>query len=73
MTNTPITTVEQFTELTVTVAEAIREAGEIPSGHLYAQLMGRLSLDLYNEMVATMKRAGLIEETNHVLKYTGTI
>lgn len=68
-----VKTIEEFKEVATTAAEAIREAGEMPSGHLYAILMDQLSLPLYNEMIATLKRAKLVEERGHVLKYIGTI
>ena len=51
------------------VAEAIRELKEIPSGHLYAQLMGKMSLDTYNQIIATLKNAGLVKEEFHYLTW----
>jgi hypothetical protein len=38
-----------------------------PSGELYAMVMGKLTLDVYNQIIGTMKRAGLIREESHVL------
>lgn len=40
----------------------------IPSGHLYAMLMGRVDLEDYNWMISTMVKAGGITNTGHLLK-----
>jgi hypothetical protein len=54
------------------LAEIIRHAGEIPSGELYARLMGKVTLDDYTRLVETLKRADLITETPaHLLRWTG--
>jgi hypothetical protein len=45
------------------IAGAIRELGRVPSGHLYARVMGSLSLDQYNKVIGILKKAGLVEET----------
>jgi 2-hydroxychromene-2-carboxylate isomerase len=51
------------------LAEAIREAKEIPSGHLYALCMDRLSLDQYEGAIGILKRTGLVSEKSHLLKW----
>jgi hypothetical protein len=53
------------------VAEAIREVGQIPSGHLYARLQGKVTLDGYNKLIGILKNAKLIEENNHLLTWIG--
>jgi uncharacterized protein YutE (UPF0331/DUF86 family) len=54
------------------LAEIIRHAGEVPSGELYARLMGRVTLEDYNRLIETLKRAGLVTETpGHLLRWTG--
>lgn len=55
----------------VAVAEAIRELKRVPSGHLYAQLMGRMSMDTYNAVIGTLKNTGLVEEKDHELIWCG--
>lgn len=47
----------------IAVAEAIRELGRVPSGHLYAQLMGELSLDAYERIIAILVKQGLVQRT----------
>ena len=51
------------------IAEAIRSLGTVPSGHLYARVMGKLSLDQYNQIIGMLKRQGLISETHYELKW----
>jgi hypothetical protein len=54
------------------VAESIRELGEVPSGHLYAPLMGRLSLSAYESIIGVLKNAHLVAESPaHLLTWTG--
>jgi hypothetical protein len=57
--------------LVVAVADAIRELGEVPSGHLYARLMGAMSISTYENIIAILKRTGLVTETNYVLRWVG--
>lgn len=55
-----------------TFAEVIREAGNIPSGYLYAMVMDKTDLNNYNRIIDMLKRTGLVSEsTNHVLKWEG--
>lgn len=58
-------------EIMKAVAEAIKEAGSIPSGHLYAQLMGKMSLGSYEKMIDAMQRMGLVKVDDHLLTYVG--
>lgn len=58
-------------QIAVAVAEAIRDLGEVPNGHLYARLMGRMSLDAYNAIIGALKGAGLVKEESHVLTWIG--
>jgi hypothetical protein len=53
------------------IAEAIRGLGEVPSGKLYALVCGTLSLEAYERTVGLLKRAGLVEERNHLLTWVG--
>lgn len=54
-----------------TFTEAIREAGSIPSGYLYAMVMDKTDLNNYNRIIDMLKRTGLVSESNHVLKWEG--
>ena len=53
------------------MAEAIRAAGSMPSGHLYALVLGRMTLADYEVAIGILKRARLVEESAHVLTWTG--
>ena len=49
------------------IAEAIRELGRVPAGHLYATVMGTLTLEQFEQITGILKGAGLVEEKNHEL------
>ena len=51
------------------IGEAIKDLGSVPSGHLYARVMGILSLDQYNQVIGILKKQGLIEEKSHELTW----
>lgn len=58
--------------IVVAVAETIRESKRVPSGVVYAALVGRVSLEGYNTILSILKGAGLIQETNsHELVWVG--
>lgn len=56
---------------TQAVAEAIRQLGEVPSGHLYSQIMGAMDLREYESIIALLKRTGLVAESGNLLTWTG--
>lgn len=58
-------------QIVVAVGQAIRELKSVPSGHLYAQLMGKMNLETYNKVIDTLKRTGAVTEENHLLKWVG--
>ena len=49
------------------VGDAIRDLGRVPSGHLYARLMGHFTLEQYGAIIDVLKRAGLVREECHEL------
>jgi hypothetical protein len=54
------------------IAESIRELGEIPSGHLYARLMGIMDLRQYEQFIDVLIDARLVErEPSHLLRWIG--
>lgn len=53
------------------LAEAIRELGEVPSGHLYARLMSVLSLEDYQTAINLLQGAELISVNNHLITWNG--
>jgi hypothetical protein len=56
------------------IADAIRDAKEIPSGHLYAAVMEWVDLCGYEKIISILKRAGLVEETPaHLLRWKGNL
>lgn len=71
----PTITKEQLTgaiEIIRAVADAIKELGSVPSGHLYANLMRYLSYSKYMNIIEILKNAKLIEENDfHLLTWIG--
>jgi hypothetical protein len=55
------------------VAEAIRELREVPNGVLYAHVMGAMSMQDYESCLGVLKRAELVDEKNHVLRWVGPV
>jgi hypothetical protein len=53
------------------MADAIRELGEVPSGHLYAALMEKMTLETYQRIIGMLKASGMVKESFHVLKWVG--
>jgi hypothetical protein len=59
-------------EIAFALSEAIRELGEVPSGHLYAHVMGKMDLELYEAAIGAIVRAGLVKRRGDVLVWVGT-
>jgi hypothetical protein len=57
----------------LTLAEAIQSLGRVPSGELYAQVMGHLTLEQYNATISVLKhrQAGPREEPRVDLDWPG--
>ena len=54
------------------VAETIRELGAVPSGHLYARIMGVMELHQYEQVIDLLIDARLIErDRSHLLRWIG--
>jgi ArsR family metal-binding transcriptional regulator len=53
------------------IGKIIREVKRIPNGHLYAQLMGVLSLEKYEMVINLLKKTGLVTEQNNELIWIG--
>jgi hypothetical protein len=54
------------------LGKIIREKGSIPSGHLYAQLMGVISLEKYEQYISLLIKMNLIrKEPSHLLVWIG--
>jgi effector-binding domain-containing protein len=54
------------------VADAIRELKTVPSGVLYARVMGHFNFETYKAVIGTLVRAGLVKEhDSHLLEWVG--
>jgi hypothetical protein len=74
MTTTNRDVVRAAVDLIVTLGQAIAAAGPagIPSGHLYAMVVGSVDLDDYTRAVAVLKRTGIVTERGDVLRLAVT-
>jgi hypothetical protein len=57
--------------VTSVLAEAIRDLGEVPSGHLYMSVMSVMNLGQYQEAIGILIKAGLVEDRHHLLEWVG--
>lgn len=58
-------------QVVVAVGEAIKAFGKVPNGELYAHLMGRMSLETYNKIIALLVKTGAIKVENHEIIWIG--
>lgn len=63
--------VGQAIDVVRALAEAIRTSKQIPSGHLYAMVVGSMDLATYNGAIGLLKRAGLVAEKGNALTWIG--
>jgi len=64
--------IEVVVGIVVAVAETIKELGSVPSGHLYARLMGHMNLETYEGIIGVLVRKGMVrQEPSHLLVWTG--
>jgi len=54
------------------LTEAIRELGSVPSGELYARVMGTFSIASYENIIRALVNAKLVrEDASHLLTWIG--
>ena len=58
-------------EIVIAIGQTIKELGSIPSGHLYAQLMGKMSLETYTKIIDLLVRTGAVKNEGHLLTWVG--
>jgi hypothetical protein len=56
--------------MSVIILDTICELGSVPSGVLYAQVMGKMDVNTYNAIIGALTAAKLISRSNHVLTAT---
>jgi hypothetical protein len=62
------TELQKATTIIAAVATAIKEAGAIPSGHLYAALNKfGCTIESYNRLIDALKATGKVYERNNLL------
>lgn len=69
---TPEQAAKAIVGMALAIGDAIKDLGEVPSGHLYARVMGHMSLETYETIIGLLKEAGVVEETPaHLLRWIG--
>ena len=58
-------------DLMFAVSETIRELGEVPSGVLYSQLLGRVTYEGYQGLLRALTNTKLIKVENHLITWIG--
>lgn len=58
-------------DLVVAMAGIVKSKKEIPSGHLYAMVMGTFNLDEYQKIEGFLLHTGLVEKKGDLLKWVG--
>jgi hypothetical protein len=53
------------------IADLVKLLSPVPSGELYARVMGHMSLESYDKVIGTLKRAELVSESGHLLTWVG--
>lgn len=61
--------IKAYLETVKAIAGAIKELKQVPSGHLYAQLMSHMSIDTYNSIIEVLKKARVIKESSHLITW----
>ena len=51
------------------IADTIRELKQIPSGHLYAHIQSKVSLEVYQSIINLLKESGRVKEENYLLSW----
>lgn len=49
------------------VADAIKELGSVPSGELYARLMGHMSIQTYDKIIGILANGQIIRKESNLL------
>lgn len=62
--------IEAVVRAGVAILEAIVALGSVPSGHLYARLMSKMSLGTYETIISSLVSGGLLTNNGHLLEPT---
>jgi hypothetical protein len=52
------------------IADAVRELGSVPSGHIYAAVMGTMDITAYEKAITLLCNSGVIRKSGDMLHWT---
>lgn len=55
----------------IAIGDAIHKLGQIPEGHMYARIMGQMTVDEFNVITEILIEQKLIKRENNVLIWIG--
>lgn len=58
-------------ELVAAVGICIKDLKQVPSGELYSQICGKVTIENYNLILDRLKSAQLIQVQNHLITWIG--
>lgn len=58
-------------QIVAAIGKAIADLGSVPSGHLYANVMGHMDMETYTKVINMLKKANLVKESNNLLTWVG--
>jgi hypothetical protein len=65
------TQVSAAVHIVAAVGQAIKEAGQVPEGELYAVCMAHMDLSQFNSCIDTLVRCKMVRKSNHLLTWVG--
>lgn len=61
-----------YLKMSAILADTIQEIKSVPSGHLYAMVMGKMDINTYNHLIDTLIKGGVVRrEPSHLLVWIG--
>lgn len=64
--------ISTYMDVVQAIADAIRELGSAPSGHLYASVMGVIGLETYEHIIDLLVSAEFVRrDSDHLLVWVG--
>ena len=73
VTDTDKVRAKAYVTMILAISDCIRDLGEVPSDHLYARLMDKLSIEAYQSIINALINTKVVREQNHLLTWIGPL